>query len=220
VIPEWGVLVLAGFVALDGAAVGQFMFSRPLVAGFLSGMLVGQPGAGVMIGAVLELVAIAQLPSGGARLTEPGLAALIAVAAAAGLPPVGVVPLAVAFGLLVSEIGGFTVDRHRRRTGARWEAIERKGVTAARLRTFHWQAIGLDYLRGVGLCLLFVPLGRWVLEPLEEAWPLGAEATWALLLLVASVQFGVLAKDWGGLARRGWAVVGGALVGLGIGLWL
>ena len=47
--------VLGGLLGLDGTAVGQFMVSRPVVAGTLVGWVLGVPGLGLSIGAMLEL---------------------------------------------------------------------------------------------------------------------------------------------------------------------
>jgi mannose/fructose/N-acetylgalactosamine-specific phosphotransferase system component IIC len=41
-------------MALDAAAVGQFMVARPLVAATLGGLVAGDPVAGALAGILLE----------------------------------------------------------------------------------------------------------------------------------------------------------------------
>ena len=74
--------ILGGLLALDATSVGQFMISRPLVAGTLAGWWLGDPGLGLEIGAILELFYIAGVPAGGSRVPETGSASVVAVAVA------------------------------------------------------------------------------------------------------------------------------------------
>jgi len=64
------VTLLGGLLALDGTSVGQFMLSRPLVAGGLVGWVLGDPALGFTIGAVLELYLLVSFPTGGSRFPE------------------------------------------------------------------------------------------------------------------------------------------------------
>lgn len=59
-----GVAVLGGIIGLDRTAVGQFMISQPVVAGSLTGWLLGDAPAGLVIGAILELIWVLDLPIG------------------------------------------------------------------------------------------------------------------------------------------------------------
>ena len=86
------VSLLGGVLALDGTAVGQFMVSRPLVAGALTGWLVGSPAVGLAVGALLEAYLLVSFPSGGARYPEGATAAVVAVASA-GAARIGLLPL-------------------------------------------------------------------------------------------------------------------------------
>ncbi len=60
--------LLAGLVAvfcgLDRMAISQFMISRPIVAGPLTGLVLGQPFVGLMVGALMELLWLGRLPVG------------------------------------------------------------------------------------------------------------------------------------------------------------
>jgi mannose/fructose/N-acetylgalactosamine-specific phosphotransferase system component IIC len=97
----WGV-----FVGLDMASVAQTMVSRPLVAGFVAGLIVGDPASGLLMGVVLEFFALEVLPVGAARYPDYGLGTVVAVATAAGSPSVLGTGLGVGVGLTVAYVGG------------------------------------------------------------------------------------------------------------------
>ena len=94
------IALLGGGLALDATSVGQFMLSRPLVAGALTGWMLGDPALGLLIGALLELYLLVSVPSGGARFPEGTTATVVAVATASASSAPGVIPIAIAVGLL------------------------------------------------------------------------------------------------------------------------
>lgn len=55
---------IGGLVGLDRTAAGQFMISQPIVAAPLVGMALGDWQSGLMLGALLELVWLSELPVG------------------------------------------------------------------------------------------------------------------------------------------------------------
>jgi mannose/fructose/N-acetylgalactosamine-specific phosphotransferase system component IIC len=59
----WLTIILGG-LSLDITAVGQFMISRPIVVGPLAGAVLGAPGIGLAVGALVELIWIGDLPVG------------------------------------------------------------------------------------------------------------------------------------------------------------
>ena len=76
-----GVMVLGGIAGVDATSVAQTMISRPFIAATLTGLLVGRPEEGALLGAILELFALVILPVGAARYPEAGTAAVAATAA-------------------------------------------------------------------------------------------------------------------------------------------
>ena len=58
----WG-----GAVGLDATSFPQVMISRPIVAAAVTGLLLGEPLAGIGVGVILELFALVILPIGAAR---------------------------------------------------------------------------------------------------------------------------------------------------------
>ena len=122
--------VLGGLLALDGTSVGQFMFSRPLVAGVVAGWLLGDPLGGMAVGAILELYLLVSFPTGGSRFPEGGTATVVAVAASQVTDATGALPLAVAVGLVWGQLAGMSVSFYAAceltpRPGARGRAARR-----------------------------------------------------------------------------------------------
>ena len=83
------VALLGAVCALDRTAAFQIMFSRPLIAATLGGVLAGNWEIGLLIGASLELYFLSEIPVGTNIPTDDTLLALAAggtAAALSGLP--------------------------------------------------------------------------------------------------------------------------------------
>ena len=64
----WDVILVAfvgALVNLDRTAAFQFMVSRPLAVGPVTGLVLGQPAVGVIMGCLIELLYISRPPLGG-----------------------------------------------------------------------------------------------------------------------------------------------------------
>jgi PTS system mannose-specific IIC component len=116
----WGTVAGVDLVSLP-----QAMLSRPLVAAAVAGALLGDVGAGLRVGAVLELFALDVLPVGAVRYPDYGAAAVGATAVAAGSPWELGLGVAVGIGLLVSAVGGWSLLALRRLTA---EAVGRRAA--------------------------------------------------------------------------------------------
>lgn len=148
--------VLGGILALDATGLGQTMISRPLVAGTLAGAAVGDPLAGLAVGAVLELLVLPEVPVGGGRVPEGWLGALAAAVAAPLLPAtVAGRGTAVLFGLVWALVGGLSLPLLRR-----WNSRLLPDPGQPRpdlaLDRSHRVALVLDFLRGASLAALAV----------------------------------------------------------------
>lgn len=60
-----GLTAAVALVELDAASLGQFMISKPLVMGPALGFLLGRPDLGLLVGAVVELIGLQDVPAGG-----------------------------------------------------------------------------------------------------------------------------------------------------------
>jgi mannose/fructose/N-acetylgalactosamine-specific phosphotransferase system component IIC len=211
--------VLGSVLTLDAVTVGQFMLSRPLVAGCLTGLLLGDLTTGLLVGAILEVFLLVVVPSGGGRFPETGPAVVVGVAGAVWVGGAGGLAIGIALALILGQLSALT-QGGQRHLNKRWMPDPGVGrVPVSAVWTAHLLAIGLDAIRGFAVTGLGLLLVRGVGSPLAEAWPLPFDQTRALLLVGAFVSLGIVAK--GLLRGRRWiALVAGISVGVALVRWL
>ncbi|MCK5448858.1 MAG: PTS sugar transporter subunit IIC [Gemmatimonadetes bacterium] len=216
----WILAVLAGGVlGMDAVSWPQVMVSRPLVSATIGGWLLGNPAAGMLVGAVLEIYALRHPPFGAAKYPDTGPAGLVAGAsyAASGGAAMGALLLSIAVGWGLAWIGTVTVHV-RRRLNER--IMSPAGVLAADpglLEQRHRMAIWLDALRGAILVAAFLVPSVLAVTLVVGTGPssLGRYAIASLVLgLAASAGAAGRASAFG---VRGWPLI---LVGAGLGLLL
>lgn len=76
---------MGGVISLDRTAALQVMVSRPIVTAPVIGLLFGEPGIGLMIGSLVELLWIGELPVGGVIPPHETAASVIATGMALGV---------------------------------------------------------------------------------------------------------------------------------------
>lgn len=204
-------LLLWGTIAgLDLASVGQVMVGRPLVAGVVAGLLVGDPSAGALVGVTMELFALDLLPVGGARYPDYGPAAVAGVATAAGAPGLLGLGPAVAVALVVGYVGEVTVQLVRRRNSAdvQRRRAELDAGDPAGIRRVQWRGIARDAARALAVTLagllLAAAVRRWLPLSLRGA---VLVATVAVGAAVAAAVTGALRLGGRGRARA-WLAAG------------
>ncbi len=213
-------LLLGVWVALDGTSLGQFMVSRPLVAGTLAGFVLGDPGTGLLVGAILEVAHLGDLPAGGARLPEPGPGAVpavwLAVAAGGGTG----VAAGVALGAAWSLLGGASLVLLRRLNGRLTRTVADGSSDPRGLALRFWGCLALDAGRGA----ILVGSGLVAAGYLARALPPGAAHGFGtgelLLLLPGALAAGALLRGWSPSRRRVLLLGVGAAGGLALGLVL
>jgi hypothetical protein len=209
-------VVLGGLLALDGTSVGQFMISRPLVAGTLTGWVLGDPFLGLLVGGIIELYFIPVFPVGGADFPEGGPPTLVAVVAATGMPGAGGIALGVALGLVWSRLAAASNHLLRRTNGRIVPDPVRAPVSVRRVVLAHLACLGLDFCRGGILAGLGILAARGFSGALTGTWPLSPPLTLGLLILGASLPAGTFVRSLGGWRKRGVlfaAGAGGFLIG-------
>ncbi|HVB31391.1 MAG TPA: PTS sugar transporter subunit IIC [Gemmatimonadaceae bacterium] len=215
------IALLGGVAGLDTVSFPQAMISRPLVAATLGGMLAGAPMHGLLVGAVLELIALETLPVGASRYPEWGSASVVAGAiyatGAKGGEVVGSLVVAVLGGLFVAWIGGWTMVKLRQRNAV-WATRRRADLDAgSRGAVVGLQLSGLtaDLARGVALSALAYA----ALAPAEtrvlQRWTVPDQYSRALLVATAaSVAVGAGWKLFHSTAGARWLFLGGLGIGL------
>jgi mannose/fructose/N-acetylgalactosamine-specific phosphotransferase system component IIC len=213
--------LLGAVLGLDTVSFPQAMLSRPLVAATLGGALVGSPGGGLLIGAVLELFALETLPFGASRYPEWGSASVVggALYGSSPLPTAGATTLALLAALATAWIGGWTMVRLRQRNG-RWAAKAQQALSAgARGTVIGLQLRGMtaDLIRGAILTAIAVA----AFAPLNEAslalWTVDSRASSAVAVGTAlSVAVAASWKLFHGSMTARWMFP----LGIGIGIIL
>jgi PTS system mannose-specific IIC component len=210
----------AGLAGLDAAGWPQAMWSRPLVAATAGGWLLGDAAAGLLVGALLELLVLRHVPLGGARCPDTGPASVAAGAALAAVGPAGPggVAAAVLAGWAGSWLGAGSVSLVRRAAG---RALADAGAMARvppRVERRHRGMLALDLARGAVLGVLFlVPTVAGV--DAVGAVPTGMPAAPALGI-AAGAGAGAGARSLATGRSGTWLVVAGAAAGAIVGGWL
>lgn len=154
-----------GVVGLDRTALGQIMISQPIVAGPLTGWMLGDAAAGVVIGGVLELIWVLDLPVGTfvpADATVGTMASTaIAVLGSSGKAGLDVIGFSI---LLTTAMVPATmmVDLYvRKRNSGLADAASSPECRDPARRLARSQALGLVFffLKSFVLYLLLVPAG-------------------------------------------------------------
>jgi mannose/fructose/N-acetylgalactosamine-specific phosphotransferase system component IIC len=161
--------LLGGVLGLDVVSFPQAMISRPIVAATLGGAWAGDAVSGLLVGAVLELIALDTLPLGASRYPEWGSASVVggALFAAHSAHPPGSMAITVLGTLAAAWVGGWTMVKLRG-LNARWARQRRDALDAgSRDAVIGLQLLGLtaDLARGA----LFTALAFAILAPTARA---------------------------------------------------
>lgn len=214
--------VMGGLVGLDTTSFPQVMISRPLVAGTLTGALLGRPAAGLAVGFVMEAFALLVLPVGAARYPESGTATVAATAAYLTVAPADLMPgalaLALAFALGWEWVAGQTVVLLRRANGQL--LLKQGGVPARELERRHLTAMALDFVRGAAVAVGGGLLAALLLLLATPLWDLDPGATMAVLAVVTAAMIGTAVPIFGGVRARTSALALGLATGLVLALMM
>lgn len=160
-----GIALIGGLLGLDRTAAGQFMVSEPIVAGPLTGWMLGDPMAGIIIGVLLELVWVLDMPIGAFVPADATISAVSATAIAA-LGSTGNAPLPViGFSILLTAA---MVPATMRADGIirHWNSrladavVTGSGPDAGRaLARAHLSGLPAFFMKSFVLYLVFLPLG-------------------------------------------------------------
>lgn len=220
----WSILpvaLLGGVLGLDMVSFPQAMLSRPLVSATLAGAFVGRASAGLLIGAVLELIALETLPFGASRYAEWGTAGAVGGAVYAGqyVGSAGALPVATFAALATAVFSSRSMVWLRT-----WNARDARHMRAA-IDSGSPDAINAVQLRGLvmdfgrGVAVTFIALA--VLYPLSEqivaVWHTDAVLSRAVVTaLAATVAAGAIWTLCHRAARAGWLFVLGLCAGTAI----
>ena len=118
-----GLLAVGTAAGFDLVSGPQVLLARPIIVGTLSGLLLGDLSAGILVGGALELFALEVLPVGATRYPDHGPGTVGAVWFCHQAGPAGA-GYAILLALLCSELGGWSLQWLRRANG---RALARAG---------------------------------------------------------------------------------------------
>jgi mannose/fructose/N-acetylgalactosamine-specific phosphotransferase system component IIC len=213
--------LLGAVLGLDVVSFPQAMIARPIVSSTVAGAFIGHTEAGLLIGVMLELIALDTLPFGASRYPEWGSAGVVGgalyAAQPAGLP--GALPASILAALLTASISGASMVALRRLIAGRLERSRDQIEDGSRSALFalHVWGMTLDLLRGA----LVTTLAMLIFSPLVKAivatW--GSESAYAravAVVVAAMVAGGALWKVFHSVRHVIWFFAGGVLVYLAL----
>src|SRR2546423_1458544 len=189
------IALLGALLGLDVVSFPQAMVSRPIVAATLAGAFIGHPPAGLLIGVVLELIALDTLPFGASRYPEWGSAGVVGGALFAAQPPgmPGALPACLLAALLTASVSGCSMVVLRRIIAGRLERTRDSIEAGSRdaLLSLHLSGMTLDLLRAA----IVTTLGMIIFSPLVRAivaiWGSESAPSRAVVVVIAAIVAGV-----------------------------
>jgi mannose/fructose/N-acetylgalactosamine-specific phosphotransferase system component IIC len=211
------IALLGGLLGLDVVSFPQAMVARPIVSSTLAGAFIGHSEAGLLIGVVLELIALDTLPFGASRYPEWGSAGVVGgalfSAQAPGMP--GALPASVLAALLTASISGSSMVVLRRMIARRLERSRDRIEEGSRgaLLSLHLSGMTLDLLRGAIVTTVAILIFSPIVKAIVATW--GSESSYSrsvVVVVAAMVAGGALWKVFHSVRRVIWFFIGGVAV--------
>jgi len=146
--------IWSGFVAMDTTAALQIMISRPIISCSVTGLLLGNFQLGFMVGILLELFWVHELPIGAAPFAEGNVGASSASAIAilsdklTGREYPSLV-FALVIAVFIGIVGGYLVELMRKLNSRFFtKLLDDKNLTLIRISKAHYAGIGMTFLLG------------------------------------------------------------------------
>lgn len=152
-------------IGLDRTAAGQFMFSEPIVAAPIIGWMLGDITSGLVIGAVLELIWLLDLPVGTFVPADSTIAAIFAVSSAVLGSQGEVKPHTLGFCILLSTVLApvtMASEGFIRKINVRLADFAVPGAgndAGAGLMRAHLLGLAVFFLKSFVLYIVFIPAG-------------------------------------------------------------
>ncbi|HUI68624.1 MAG TPA: PTS sugar transporter subunit IIC [Nitrospirota bacterium] len=159
-----GVAFAGGIIGLDRTAAGQFMVSQPIVAGPITGWMLGDVTTGLVIGAVLELIWVLDVPVGTFVPADASIGAVSATAIAILGSGGTALPDVIGFSiLLTTAIVPLTmmidVIARKKNSGLVEYALAPGEVVSRKLALAHLSGLVVFFMKSFILYLIVLPAG-------------------------------------------------------------
>jgi PTS system mannose-specific IIC component len=188
------IALLGALLGLDVVSFPQAMVSRPIVAATLAGAFVGNPPAGLLIGVVLEMIALDTLPFGASRYPEWGSAGVVGGALFAAQPTgmPGALPASMLAALLTASISGWSMVVLRRIIAARLERTRDRIEAGSRdaLLSLHLSGMSMDLLRAGLVTLVAMMIFGSLVRAIVAVWGSDSAPSRAVVVVIAAIVAG------------------------------
>src|SRR4051812_19160393 len=170
------------------------MIARPIVSSTLSGAFIGHAEAGLLIGVVLELIALDTLPFGASRYPEWGSAGVVGGALFAAQTPgsPGALPASLLAALLTASISAWSMVVLRRVIAARLQRSRDDIEAGSRnaLLSLHLGGMSLDLARGAIVTTLAMLIFSPLVRAIVAVWGSESAPSRAVVVIVAAIVAG------------------------------
>lgn len=212
------IALLGAFLGMDVVTFPQAMISRPIVAATVAGAFIGNPVAGLVMGAVLELLALEMLPFGASRYPEWGSASVVGGSLFAAQPgsPAGALAASLFAALVTAMLSGKSMVWLRRFNASlatrEHDALERgsaKAVTGLQL-----SGLSADLVRGFTVTLVSMLVFSPLIRAIVASW--GTDARYSrgvVVTIVAAVSAGAIWKIFHLVPRARLLFIAGLAIG-------
>lgn len=212
------IVMLGAFLGMDVVTFPQAMISRPIVAATAAGAFIGNAPAGLVMGAILELLALEMLPFGASRYPEWGSASVVggALYASSWGDPPGALAAGLLGALVTAMISGWSMVKLRRLNATRATRLRPQLEAGSARAVSDLQLFGLtgDLIRG-GLVTLFAMLVfSWLTPEITQRWATdGRDTRAAVVAVVAAVAAGAIWKIFHSVPKARLLFVFGLVIG-------
>ncbi len=212
------IALLGAVLGMDVVTFPQAMISRPIVAATVAGAFIGNAPAGLVMGALLELLALEMLPFGASRYPEWGSASVVggSLYASAFGDPAGALVVALLAALATAMLSGKSMVWLRRLNATRATRqrpyLERGSSSAVT----GLQLFGLtgDLIRGFVVTLLAMVIFSALTPPIIDSWGVDGRISRGVVVAVcAAVSAGAIWKIFHSVPRARLLFITGLAVG-------
>ncbi len=212
------IILLGAFLGMDVVSFPQAMISRPIVAATAAGAFIGNAPAGLIMGAILELLALEMLPFGASRYPEWGSASVVGgtLYAESWGSPAGALTASLLAALLTAMVSGWSMVKLRRlnalRSATVREELDRGSASAiAGLQLFGLTA---DLVRGALVTMVAMLVFSPIVPAIVGRWSVDARLSRAIVVgVVAAVAAGAIWKIFHSVSGARLLFIAGLAIG-------
>jgi len=212
------IVMLGAFLGMDVVTFPQAMISRPIVAATAAGAFIGNAPAGLVMGAILELLALEMLPFGASRYPEWGSASVVGgvLYASSWGDPAGALAASLLAALVTAMVSGWSMVRLRRLNAVRATRLRAKLDAGSVDAVTGLQLFGLtaDLIRGAAVTLVAMICFTPLVPAIVSRWSVDARYSRAgVVAVVAAVAAGAIWKIFHSVSKARLAFVSGLVIG-------